>query len=55
MLVPIVYGIWISTAGYVIPYNSMSPLFRLFFWTNPLQVHWLAGGEVRTAQSGFRV
>ena len=38
LLVPIVYGVWISTAGYVVPYKSMSTLFTLFYWTNPLQV-----------------
>ncbi|CAI5487022.1 unnamed protein product, partial [Closterium sp. Naga37s-1] len=37
MLVPMVSGVWISTAGYVVPYSLMHFFFRPFYWTNPLQ------------------
>lgn len=38
VLIPIITGVWIATAGYIVPYIQMQGFFQLFFWTNPYQV-----------------
>ncbi|KAH7447131.1 hypothetical protein KP509_01G092800 [Ceratopteris richardii] len=37
VLVPIIVGIWISTAGLTVPRSMITDTFIWVFWTNPLQ------------------
>ncbi|KAH7282783.1 hypothetical protein KP509_35G047300 [Ceratopteris richardii] len=47
VLVPIVVGIWISTAGLVVPRSMILNTFIWVFWTNPLQ--WALDGLTSVA------